>query len=247
MKIKFGFYALIIIFLLPACRTITQSAAKIDLSPSLVYLSFDDGPNAYSDTTACLLDILKKYQVQALFCLLGENAEHSPELVRRIHDEGHYIINHGYADKWASKMTDDEFSDNLIRGEEAISAALGAKIDPLLYRPHGGFYHSRQEALYGAIGYTLVPASIRVHDAVLDGTKRRRVLRQIIRKVESQNGGLILLHDMRGSYCNAEKELEKKPDGAFNRSWIPDLVDELIPLLQDRGFIISSPAQLYKK
>jgi peptidoglycan/xylan/chitin deacetylase (PgdA/CDA1 family) len=235
-----------LIFLLCACQTINRRGPQLDLSPSRVYFSFDDGPNAEGGITAQLLDIPKKYHIQALFCLLGENAEHNPELVRRIHDEGHYIVNHGYADKWASRMTNDEFKNNLIRGEEAISAALGFKMEPLLYRPHGGFYSPEQEKIARDAGYTMVFSTIRIYDAAKDSRERRRAARWLIRKVEKENGGVILLHDKRGSYSRTEKKLEKNPQGKFNRSWIPGLVDEIIPVLLDKGFIFDSPDTLVR-
>ena len=55
-------------------------------------LTFDDGPNG--SHTASLLDILKRYELQAIFFVIGEHAEEYPDLVRRIHDEGHEIGNH---------------------------------------------------------------------------------------------------------------------------------------------------------
>ena len=101
-------------------------------------LSFDDGPNVHRNTTSALLDVLKKYNIRAMFSLLGENAEQNPGLVRRIHEEGHIIINHGYCDKWVKNMGNAEFTENLKKGEEAIISALGKPVHPRLYRPHGG-------------------------------------------------------------------------------------------------------------
>jgi peptidoglycan/xylan/chitin deacetylase (PgdA/CDA1 family) len=246
VKYTYRLVPLLLIFLLCACQTINRRGSQLDLSPSRIYLSFDDGPNEQGDITAHLLDVLKKYNVKALFCLLGENAEHSPELVRRIHEEGHHIINHGYADKWACRMDRDEFTENLIRGEEAISAALGFKMDPLLYRPHGGFYSGEQEKIFRDAGYTLVPSTIRIYDAVKDYRERDKAAKRIIRDVKKENGGVILLHDKRGSFSDTEKELKKNPQGQFNRSWIPDVVDDIVPVLLDNGFIFDSPDTLVR-
>jgi peptidoglycan/xylan/chitin deacetylase (PgdA/CDA1 family) len=240
MKNK-GLLPLIALLLLCSCRSINRGRAELNIPPSLVYLSFDDGPNAKDDTTALLLDVLNKYQIKAVFCLLGENAEHAPELVKRMSDEGHFIVNHGYSDKWASRMKPDEFRDNLVRGGAAISAALGRDIYPKLYRPQGGFYSSAQEKIIRDEGYTLVPSNIRVYDAVIDGTKRDKVVKQVIEQVEKQGGGIILLHDARDSYIRAEAELSKNPDGVFNRSWIPAAVEEIITILLDKGFIFNNP------
>ncbi|MCL1812408.1 MAG: polysaccharide deacetylase family protein [Treponema sp.] len=245
IKSIFRIKLLFLCFFLAACQSINHSRAELNIPPSAVIFSFDDGPNAHGDTTARLLDVLKKYQIYALFSLLGENVEHNPELVRRINNEGHFIVNHGYSDKWASRMNDDEFRDNLARGEAAITAALGHELYPKLYRPHGGFYTTGQEQIFREAGYTLVASNIRAHDAVVDRTKQRKIVKQIITKATRQNGGIILLHDERDSHFRMEKELAKKPQGVFNRSWIPETVEEIIIALLGKGFIVVSPDILF--
>ena len=236
-KLLPGLLPLFILFF--SCHTITSNRTKMGIPSSQVYFSFDDGPDVQDDTTARLLDVLKKYQIQAFFCLLGENAEQYPDLVKRIHAEGHYLINHGYADKHASKMNDVEFRDNLMRGEAAISASLGFDMHPRLYRPHGGFYHSNQEKICIDEGYTIVYANIRIYDAVKSGSQQHKVVQQTIKKLEKQGGGIILLHDARGSYSRKTAEVEKHPNCAYNRSWIPETVEQIILTLLDKGFILS--------
>jgi len=232
---------LLLLFFASSCRTINQNRTELDIPQYVVYFSFDDGPNAKGDTTARLLDVLKKYQIKAMFCLLGENAEQYPELVKRMYEEGHYIANHGYSDKWASRMKPDEFRENLVRGGEAISTAMGHEMYPKLYRPHGGFYNSALEKIVRSEGYVIVPSNVRVYDAVLDGTKQNKVIKQVIRKVEKQGGGIVLLHDARDSHFLTETQLAKNPHGVFDRSWIPDAVDKIIPVLLDKGFILNNP------
>jgi len=242
MRIKYTQLVALLLFLLLlcSCRSINRSRAALNIPSSTVYLSFDDGPNGKDDTTARLLDVLKKYQIKAIFCLLGENVERYPDLVKRIYDEGHCIVNHGYSDKWASRMNKDEFRNNLLRGEAAISSALGRDMSPKLYRPQGGFYTAAQEKIIRDEGYTLVLNNVRVYDAVIDGTKQSKVVRDIVEKVEKQDGGIILLHDARDSYVQAEARLAEKPNGVFNRSWIPDAVERIITALLDKGFILNN-------
>jgi peptidoglycan/xylan/chitin deacetylase (PgdA/CDA1 family) len=227
--------------LLLACQSITRKSVDPAVQPSHILLSFDDGPNSFGDTTAQLLDALKKHEIKAMFALLGENAEKNPDLVRRIYDEGHLLINHGYLDKWANGMGEDGFLNNLLMGEAAISKALGKDFYPKLYRPHGGFYTSAQEKIIREAGYKIVFADIRVYDAVLTVAKKDKMIKELIGKVEKNNGGIVLLHDGRGSQVEMEKELKKKPSGPFNRSWIPDAVEEIIVALEARGFVIDNP------
>jgi peptidoglycan/xylan/chitin deacetylase (PgdA/CDA1 family) len=232
---------LIVAFLLLGCRSITRRSAEPAIEPLQIIFSFDDGPNVFGDITARLLDVLKKHEIKAMFALLGENAEKNPGLVKRIYDEGHLIINHGYYDKWASTMAEEEFRNNLQMGEAAISKALGRDFFPKLYRPHGGFYSSSQEKIIREAGYTMVFADIRVYDAVLAEAEKDKAVKELIEKAEEQNGGIVLLHDGRGSQTQMEKKLKKSQSGAFNRSWIPAAVEEIIVALEANGFIILNP------
>ena len=238
---KSQLWLLPLFFIFFSCKSINSNRTEMGIPSSVVYFSFDDGPNAHNDTTGRLLDVLEKYQIKALFFMLGENAEQYPDLVRRIHDEGHYIANHGYSGKHARGMNDDEFRNNLIRGEAAISDALGFEIKPKLYRTHGGFYNSRQEKICVDEGYAIVPVTVRVYDAVVGAAERKKVVNKTINLVKKRGGGLILLHDGRDSYSLRETELKKNPNGAFNRAWIPDAVEEIIIALLNNGYTLDSP------
>jgi peptidoglycan/xylan/chitin deacetylase (PgdA/CDA1 family) len=168
--------------------------------------------------------------------LLGENAEQNPDLVRRIYTEGHIIANHGYSDKWAVKMKNDEFRENLLKGEAAIATALGETPSPKLYRPHGGFYYQRHERIWREEGWSLFDCRIRAYDAATGETGKQKVIRTIINKTEKKNGGIILLHDAKDTYLVMEKELAKNPSGSYNRRWIPDAVEEIIIALLEKGY-----------
>jgi len=246
MRNKLIFWLLLTIILLFSCQSIKSNRAELDIPHSIVYFSFDDGPDAHGNTTDRLLDILKKYQITALFCLLGENAEQYPDLVKRIHGEGHYLANHGYSDQWAIKMNDDEFRNNLKRGEAAIANALGYNELPYrLYRPHGGFYNKKQEQICIDEGYTIIPVTVRVYDAIYNVSDRKKVIRKTVNIVKMKNGGLILLHDGRDSHPRREIMLEKNPNSPYNRSWIPETVEEIIIALLDSGFNLNVKMPLF--
>jgi peptidoglycan/xylan/chitin deacetylase (PgdA/CDA1 family) len=235
-------FLILAIFVLVGCQSINRTAKQV-LPQGYVIFTFDDGPNAHNDTTAHLLDVLQKYHIQAMFALLGENTEYNPDLVKRMKDEGHCLINHGYSDKWVVSMGKEEFRINLEKGKDAIVSALKdsnvGEFDPLLYRPQGGFYKRRHQQVWEEDGYTMVPVTARPYDAVLSASKRERVIKKTVRTIEKQGGGIILLHDARDSHPRMESFLDKKPSGPFNRSWIPDAVEEIIIRLQKGHFFMS--------
>ncbi|MFP3042913.1 polysaccharide deacetylase family protein [Treponema primitia] len=232
-----GFLAALCI-LFSGCQTLNRTNKQIPMPDKLVIFTFDDGPNAHADTTARLLEVLGKYHIRGMFALLGENVEHNPELAKRIHDEGHYLINHGYGDAWAVNLSRKKFSDNLIRGESAISEALEEDLRPLLYRPHGGFYTTKHLRLWEDAGYRMIPATARAYDAVLKESQKATVRRRILRALKKQGGGLILLHDARDSHIIMEENLARNPNCTYNRSWIPEFVEELILYLEKQGYVL---------
>jgi peptidoglycan/xylan/chitin deacetylase (PgdA/CDA1 family) len=238
------FYLFVLTFIVVCgCLSITNTGLETRGNKTVIF-TFDDGPNAHEDTTTRLLDVLQKYNIRAVFALLGKNVEQNPYLVRRIYTEGHIIANHGYSGKWAVRMKDDEFRENLLKGEAAIAAALGAAEGaaegedprPKLYRPHGGFYYQRHERIWREEGWELLGGNIRAYDAAVSGTGKQKVIRTIINKTERNRGGIILLHDARDIYIIMEKELAKDPAGSSNRSWIPDAVEEIIISLIEKGY-----------
>jgi peptidoglycan/xylan/chitin deacetylase (PgdA/CDA1 family) len=230
--------ALALCTLLSACETINKSVSSTGLPPGKVVLSFDDEPNCTEDTTTRLLEVLKRYNVKAQFCMLGINVEKNPALAKRIYQAGYTIINHGYSGNWSIRMSDDEFRTNLLKGEAALEAALGTKPKPMLYRPHGGFYVPRQEAIWKQEGFTLAPTTIRLYDAVKTARDADDVFKTIMKKVKKQNGGVILLHDSRDSWEMGEAALAKHPNGPYNRSWIPALVEKVIIALRKAGYTV---------
>jgi len=64
---------------------------------SVIYLTFDDGPNRY--TTPKVLNILKKNNVKATFFEL-KPAKADFDLTKRVIDEGHTLALHGYQHKY---------------------------------------------------------------------------------------------------------------------------------------------------
>jgi len=248
MKIINTLFTTIVLFsiCLVTCKTlnITSSNEKLGIPPSHVIFTFDDGPNQNNNTTERLLDVLGKYRVKAMFCLIGVNVINNPEIVRRIYNEGHIIVNHGYSDKIAYFLNDDEFRENIILGERAITEALGFEAYPKLYRPNGGIYNIQKERIIIEEGYTIVPYTVKVIDAYTTPANKNKIVKKIINTVKKQNGGIILMHDMRDAYDLNKSKLEREPDSAYNRSWIPEAVEEIIIALLEKKFILSETFNL---
>ena len=99
-----------------------------------IAFTFDDGPD--SKYTPILLDLLKKYEVKATFFVVGSKAEKLPELIQRMHNEGHLIGIHNYVHHANWLMTPWKVRKGLNRSAEIIENIIGVR--PSYYRPPWG-------------------------------------------------------------------------------------------------------------
>ncbi len=95
--------------------------AVIDPPPKTIYLTFDDGPSAYTEH---LLNILKKYDVKATFFVLGKASK--KELIKRAYEEGHSIGVHTYTHEYETIYASEEaFFADFLATEEVIKEQTG--------------------------------------------------------------------------------------------------------------------------
>ena len=99
-----------------AIRTINV----VPKSRGTIYLTFDDGPGAY---TAELLDVLKKYDVKATFFVTGNGDDN---LILREYQEGHAVGLHTFTHNYAYIYQNlDTFFEDLNRVQERVKRIMG--------------------------------------------------------------------------------------------------------------------------
>jgi peptidoglycan-N-acetylglucosamine deacetylase len=153
-----------------------------------IALTFDDGP--LPPYTGKVLDILQSRKVPATFFVCGKDVEQSPEIVRRIHSEGHTIGNHTWSHPYLYFMPRAEIAEEIDRTQRAIHHATG--YTPELFRPP---YGGRWFGLYPVLrerGMRLVQWSISGDDWKLDADAIVTVVCSGLRA-----GAVVLLHDGR--------------------------------------------------
>jgi peptidoglycan-N-acetylglucosamine deacetylase len=74
-----------------------------------------------------LLALAKKLEVPMTFCVPGHTAYCYPDLIKRILDEGHEIVHHGWVHENPLKFTREGEKRNLERGLEALEYATGQR------------------------------------------------------------------------------------------------------------------------
>ena len=106
-----------------------------------VALTFDDGPHyAY---TKVLLNGLKERKVVATFFVTGEHASLHPDLVKRMHDEGHLVGNHTYSHMQLRHDNREEYKEELILTNEVLKEIIGEEI--VFVRPPYGSWDKKFE------------------------------------------------------------------------------------------------------
>ncbi|MDZ4058424.1 MAG: polysaccharide deacetylase family protein [Bacteroidales bacterium] len=76
-----------------------------------------------------VLSELKSRDIKATFFCLGWIAEMHPDIIRRIHSQGHHIGCHSYQHQLSFRFSPEEFRQDTLRAKELIVGIIGSTID----------------------------------------------------------------------------------------------------------------------
>ncbi|WP_237448993.1 polysaccharide deacetylase family protein [Paenibacillus sp. OT2-17] len=88
-----------------------------------IALTFDDGPDP--EFTPLLLDLLKKYNIKGTFFVLGRKAEKYPDLIQRMHNEGHLVGIHNYVHWSNALMSPKRVREQVNKTANVINRIIG--------------------------------------------------------------------------------------------------------------------------
>ncbi len=132
------------------------SPAEIDSGDTgrpRIALTFDAG--GPSDPTSRILGILAKHQVHVTFFVTGDWANQNPDLVHRIHNDGHEIGNHTMHHVDLRTLSDEQVCSELNQADQVISNLTGVTTLPY-YRPPYGSRDTRVRNLAAQLGYRTI-------------------------------------------------------------------------------------------
>ena len=122
-----------------------------DTSDKVIYLTFDAGYE--NGNTEPILDALAKHKVKATFFVVGNYLETSPELVKRMVQDGHIVANHTYHHRDMSAMSDKaSFEKEIVDLEKLYENITGQKMTKF-YRPPQGKYCEENLTMAKDMGY----------------------------------------------------------------------------------------------
>lgn len=157
------------------------------LTEKKIALTFDDGPHPI---THQVLDLLREYEMKATFFCIGKEIEKYPEILKRIHKEGHTVGNHTYTH--STKM--GFLSARKITQEIRITNKLIAeKIHqkPQLFRPPFGVTNPNIATATEDLKMKVIGWNVRSLDTVL--SKEHDILGRVLPRIKP--GAIILFHD----------------------------------------------------
>ncbi len=152
-----------------------------------VYLTFDDGPDP--DHSTRILDILKRYQIQATFFVIGEKTEKHPDIVARMIAEGHTVGNHTHTHPHLVGKTKEMIRREIEKTDFAIQNITSKK--PCLFRPPYGQFGLALLQVLKATDHRLVLWNQSVKDY-----KKHANASTITKRLNTVHSGqIVLLHD----------------------------------------------------
>jgi peptidoglycan/xylan/chitin deacetylase (PgdA/CDA1 family) len=153
-----------------------------------IALTFDDGP--HRTHTPELLEILKKEEAKATFFVVGSRAEAYPDLVTRIHKEGHDVGNHSWDHRSLTKSTPKEALTSIRRTNEFISGITGRPCE--IVRPPYGASNRQLKNLFRQEEWHEILWDVDSRD--WESKNPESILWRVMKTVYP--GSIILMHDI---------------------------------------------------
>lgn len=110
------------------------SIHQLDNGSRDISLTFDDGPHPVY--TPMFLDLFSKHSIKVTFFVVGSEAEKYPDIIKRMHDEGHLIGIHNYRHTCNWFLSPKKLKEHIEQTAKVIKNITN--IEPLFYRPPWG-------------------------------------------------------------------------------------------------------------
>ena len=200
-----------------------QEELEKERNASVIYLSFDDGPNK---NTAAILDALDNHGVKATFFVTGQQSDYFPlfnDILERGHSLGIHTNTHAYNQVYANI---ENYKADFNAIESSVMAVTGQQ--PEVYRFPGGSGSANSygllqpaEAFLAEKGYAYFDWNVDSSDwRIRNG---RQIADGIMANLTNEKNNHILLHDLYD----------------FNI----ETINIIIPQLKERGYVFRT----YKK
>jgi peptidoglycan/xylan/chitin deacetylase (PgdA/CDA1 family) len=121
----------------PPGGTKASVVTRIATDAKVVALTFDAGSDR--GFAAEILDTLATHGIKASFGMTGKWAESNPDLLLRMVNEGHTLINHTYDHPHMETLGTEQRVSQLALAEEIIRESTGTTTKPYFRPPYGSY------------------------------------------------------------------------------------------------------------
>lgn len=217
---------------------IVISEAKLPPGKKVIALTFDDGP--WPNSTAKVLDILKKNNIKGTFFVVGQNVKNYPDLTKRVVTDGHIIANHTWH-HWYHQMNAQVAAYEVANTTDIIYQTTGVKTS--LFRPPGGNMRNGVAAYAKSNKYAVIMWSSDSMDYARPGVPR--LINNIFR--EAKPGGIVLMHDGGGDRSHTVKALPEIINKFRKQGYEFVTVPELLEMQDQYPQLVAQKSQKSQK
>ncbi len=182
-----------------------------------IYLTFDMGWEYDKKLTVKILDTLKEKGVNAVFFVTKDYAKTSPDMIRRMINEGHIIGNHTINHPKMATVSVDRMAKEIIDLHNYILENFGYEM--FLFRAPSGNFSEKVLGVCGKLGYKNVFWSFAYSDWDVNNQPDPAESYELYMKC-LHDGGIFLIHGL--SKTNADI-LGRVIDGARSKGFEPEL------------------------
>ncbi|PIP21178.1 MAG: hypothetical protein COX40_00745 [Candidatus Omnitrophica bacterium CG23_combo_of_CG06-09_8_20_14_all_40_11] len=154
-----------------------------------LFLTFDDGPNAY--VTPRILDLLDEFKIKVAFFLVGRNIKRFPDIARQIDQRGHLIGNHSFSHQTLFALRSPEFQKIDAQKTEDELKILNIRQCSYFRPPYTFCSDSTLKAL--GSDYTIVGTNHYIYDHAIFSS--RLIVSGILHSLKNRGSGIITLHE----------------------------------------------------
>lgn len=210
---------------------IKKEENKPNVENGYIYLTFDDGPGAYTQE---LLDILDKYNIKATFFVTSQYPTFV-HLIKEEHTRGHVIGIHTYTHNYNIYSSVDTYLNDFYKIDNVIYEQIG--IHTKLFRFPGGSSNTVSRSYKKGImtelakimtekGYIYFDWTFHCNDASNYNNSVNHIISNFKRNLKGDGEYVVLLHDNR---INTIKAMPTMLEYALSKGYKFKVLDENSP------------------
>lgn len=184
--------------------------SELEEKGKIVYLTFDDGPGAYTDK---LLDVLDKYNVKVTFFVVNTGKR---DTIKKEFDRGHTVAVHSYTHDYRIYKSEETYFEDFSKMQDLIYDITGEKTNIVRFPGGGSNTVSRKycEGIMSTLaadmkerGLVYFDWNVSSGDAEAKPISTEQVIRNVTNGIRNHNISVVLQHDIKGFSVDAVESI----------------------------------------